>query len=67
MHYSMPAADFSRSDRLRFYLSYCERRRLGRGDKAVVRRIVRKANRMARHNVKHGGTVPFLTVEPSSA
>lgn len=63
IHYSMPAGDFTRSDRLRFYLSYIGRDCLGPRDKAMLKHVTRRARRMARHNIKHGGTVPFLTTK----
>jgi hypothetical protein len=61
LHYSAPAASFSRTDRLRFYLAYAGRRRLLPQDKVFIRRAVQKAGRMARHNLKHGIPVPFLS------
>jgi len=60
LHYSAPATSFSRADRLRFYLAYAGRRRLLPQDKVFIRGVVRKAGRMARHNLKHGIPVPFL-------
>jgi hypothetical protein len=60
LHYSAPAASFSRTDRLRFYLAYAGRRRLAGPDKVFLRRVARKAGRMARHNIRHGIVVPFL-------
>jgi hypothetical protein len=63
IYYSMPADHFSRSDRLRFYFRYMGLQTLRKRDKQVIRRIVAKAQRMARHNVKHGGRVPFLRIQ----
>lgn len=60
LYYSAPAASFSRSDRLRFYLAYTGRRRLLPQDRVFIGRVVQKASRMARHNLKHGIPVPFL-------
>jgi tRNA A-37 threonylcarbamoyl transferase component Bud32 len=60
LHYSAPAESFTRADRLRFYLAYVDRRRLLPQDKAFIRKIVRKAHRMARHNRKRGNPIPFL-------
>ncbi|MCH8215132.1 MAG: hypothetical protein IH892_00015 [Planctomycetes bacterium] len=65
IYYSMSADHFSRSDRLRFYFRYLDLRTLRKRDKALIRKIVAKANRMARHNVKHGGKVPFLQINQS--
>jgi len=59
--YSMPAQYFSRTDRLRFYLRYAGTKRLRHRDKSLIRSIVTKAMRMARHDRKHGKDVPFLT------
>jgi tRNA A-37 threonylcarbamoyl transferase component Bud32 len=54
IHYSAPAAYFSKSDRLRFYLAYTARNRLSRRDKAFIRKVLAKTNRMAEHDRKHG-------------
>ena len=59
VHYSAPAKYFSGSDRLRFYLAYTARRRLTTNDKAFIRKVLAKANRMATHDRKHGRSVPF--------
>jgi tRNA A-37 threonylcarbamoyl transferase component Bud32 len=60
LHYSAPAAAFSRTDRMRFYRAYTGRPRLLPRDKVFIRQVMRKADRMARHNLKHGVPVPFL-------
>jgi len=60
LHYSSPAARFSRTDRLRFYLTYAGRRRLVPRDKAFLREVAGKTARMVRHNVTHGAVPPFL-------
>jgi heptose I phosphotransferase len=60
LYYSAPAKYFTRTDRLRFYLNYTGRQgRLTRKDKAFIRRVIKKARQMARHDVKHGREVPF--------
>ena len=59
LHYSAPAVYFSKTDRLRFYLAYGARTTLTPKDKAFIRRVLEKANRMARHDRKHGRPVPF--------
>jgi len=59
IHYSAPASCFSRSDRLRFYLAYTARNRLTRRDKAFIRKVLIRTNRMAKHDRKHGRCVPF--------
>ena len=60
LHYSTPARLVTPADRLRFYLAYVDRRRLLPQDKALIRRVVRKALRMARHNRKRRHLIPFL-------
>jgi hypothetical protein len=64
--YSMPAQYFSRTDRLRCYLRYAAIERLRSRDKTLIRRILSKAQRMARHDNRHGRDVPFLSLGPST-
>lgn len=59
VHYSAPRQYFSTTDRLRFYLAYTGRNQLTKKDKAFIRKVIRKANRMARHDRKHGKGAPF--------
>lgn len=59
IYYSAPGRYFSRTDRLRFYLTYAGRSRLTRDDKVFVRQIVAKTERIARREKKHGRQVPF--------
>ena len=59
LHYSAPGEYFSRTDRLRFYLSYTGRATISEKDKAFIHKVVRRAKRMARHDTKHGRAVPF--------
>ena len=59
LYYSAPGSAFSRTDRLRFYKSYAGKRPLDRCDKAFIRKVVRKANRIARRETKYGRLVPF--------
>jgi len=59
LYYSAPGSHFSRSDRVRFYLAYTARRRLAAEDKTFIRKVIAKANRMARHDRRHGRNVPF--------
>jgi heptosyltransferase-2 len=58
IHYSAPAKYFSNTDRLRFYLSYTGRRKLTEKDKEFIRKVINKAQQMARHNIKHGRPAP---------
>ncbi len=59
VYYSAPARYFSQTDRLRFYLGLTGRRRLTNKDKIFIRRVINKARRMARHDIKHGRYAPF--------
>jgi len=59
VHYSTAARHFSRTDRLRFYLAYSGHDKLTGKDKVFIRKVVNKARRMARHDIKHGRAVPF--------
>ena len=59
IYYSAPAAKFSAADRLRFYLTYSGRSSLGPQDKTFIKKVLRRANRMARHDRKHGRCAPF--------
>jgi len=60
LHYSSPAGQFSRTDRMRFYRAYAGAQKLLSKDKSLIRAILRKTARMSRHNVKHGAVPPFL-------
>lgn len=59
LHYSAPATDFSRTDRLRFYIGYAGRTKLTQDDKRFIRRVTARAATMARRDAKHGRTAPF--------
>jgi heptosyltransferase-2 len=59
LYYSAPARYFSRTDRLRFYLCYAGQSKLTRNDKIFIRKVINKAELMARHDIKHGRTAPF--------
>jgi hypothetical protein len=59
VYYSAPAKYFSKTDRLRFYINYAGRQKLTRKDKAFIRKVLNRAKRMARHDIKHGRPVPF--------
>ncbi|MHC4158743.1 MAG: lipopolysaccharide heptosyltransferase II [Planctomycetota bacterium] len=59
LHYSAPGRYFSGTDRLRFYLGLTGRSRLSQKDKIFIRKVTRKARRMAQHDIKHGRPVPF--------
>ena len=59
IYYSAPGRYFSSTDRLRFYLEYVGRDRLCAVDKTFIRRVINKARRIAKHDIKHGKEVPF--------
>jgi len=60
VYYSAPGRYFSNTDRLRFYFGYTgQEGRLTRKDKAFIHKVVNKARRMGRHDMKHGRPVPF--------
>lgn len=66
LYYSCPADRISWSDRLRFFLSYRQHDHLTAADKRWIGRIHRKAVRMARHDRRHGRTVPFERTKEST-
>jgi len=59
IHYSASGSYFSKTDRLRFYLGYIGRGKLTNEDKVFIRKVINKAKRMARHDIKHARAVPF--------
>lgn len=59
VYYSAPAKYFSKTDRLRFYITYAGRQKLTGKDKAFIRKVINRAKRMARHDMKHNRPVPF--------
>jgi len=59
LYYSMPQADFSRTDRMRVYLAYAGTDRLRYSDRKLIAGVLRKAARMARHDRRHGRTAPY--------
>ncbi len=61
VHYSAPARYFSRTDRLRFYFAYTGRDKITTTDKLFIKKVMAKAERMARHDTKHGKPAPFAT------
>jgi len=61
VYYSAPAKHFSNTDRLRFYVAYTGQHKLVEKDKVFIRKVINKAKRMARHDLKHGRPVPFTS------
>jgi hypothetical protein len=59
IHYSAPGRHFSNTDRLRFYAGYSDHKKLTDEDKIFIRKVINRAKRMARHDIKHGREVPF--------
>ncbi|MFH1369833.1 MAG: lipopolysaccharide heptosyltransferase II [Planctomycetota bacterium] len=55
LNYSAPARYFSTSDRMRFYIAYTGRPKLTPQDKTLVKKIIRKTGRIARHDSKRAG------------
>jgi heptosyltransferase-2 len=61
LYYSASTSFFSNTDRLRFYLCYTGRKKLASGDDKLIRKILKKANRMVKHDMKHNRSVPFMS------
>ena len=61
VYYSAPGKHFSETDRMRFYMAYTGQKRLTKKDKIFIRKVINKAERMARHDLKHGRPVPFAS------
>jgi heptose I phosphotransferase len=61
LFYSAPGSVFTHTDRMRFYKALTGVRKITPSDKLFIRKVIRKANRIARHDIKHGRKVPFAT------
>ncbi|HOQ04784.1 MAG TPA: lipopolysaccharide kinase InaA family protein [Anaerohalosphaeraceae bacterium] len=59
LYYSAPGQWISRTDRLRFYLRYVGRSKLTAADRRLIRKIKRKAWRIADRDIRRGRPVPF--------
>ena len=59
LYYSAPGDIISQSDRLRFYLQYVQKNSLTDSDKRFIRKLKRKAWRMADRAIRRGNCVPF--------
>lgn len=59
LFYSAPGCYFSSTDRLRFYLRLTHKRKLDPEDKSFILKVINKAKRMAKHDVKRRRRVPF--------
>jgi hypothetical protein len=49
---------------LRFYFAMTERKHLTKKDKIFIRKVIGKAKRMSRHDLKHGRTIPYTKPVP---
>ncbi len=61
VYYSAPGKHFSKTDRMRFYMAYTGQSKLTKKDKIFIRKVINKAERMARHDIKHGRVVPYIS------
>jgi hypothetical protein len=59
LYYSMPRGSFSQTDRMRVYLAYAGRDKLGRRDKRFIRGVIEKAGEMTLHDERHGKVAPY--------
>jgi len=59
LYFSSPGQAISRSDRLRFYLRYAGHKKLTHRDRRLIRKVKRKAWRMADREICRGRPVPF--------
>ncbi len=60
LYYSTPRRHFSKTDRLRFYLSYTGCDKLGWKDKFFISAVKAKVKKMAKHDAKRGKPAPFM-------
>ena len=61
LYYSAPGKTISKTDRLRFYLRYAGKNTLSASDKSLIAKIKAKADRMAKHDIRHNRTAPFAS------
>ena len=61
LYYSAPGKFITKTDRLRFYLRYAGRSTLSKQDKRFIAGVKTKADKMAKHDIKHGRGVPFAS------
>jgi len=59
LYYSAPGRYFSAADRMRFYLCYAGKESLSKKDKSFIRKVVKKADRIARHDARRGRAGQF--------
>lgn len=54
LNYSAPRSVVTQADRMRWLKRYLGKKKLSTVDRALIRAIVRKTGRIARHSIKHG-------------
>ena len=59
LYYSSKASNFTKTDKLRFYFTYMDQKSLTTRDKRIIAMIKNKALKMAKHDKKHGRSIPF--------
>ncbi len=59
LFYSSPSSVYSRTMKLRFYLSYTNTRKLTAQDKRFLGKVFSKALKMKRHDLKKSRSIPF--------
>jgi len=59
LYYSALGKIFTKTDRLRFFLAYLQKNKLSKNDRILIKKIKSKAQRMAKHDKKHGRSAPF--------
>jgi heptosyltransferase-2 len=59
LYYSAPGGTFTKSDRLRFFLAYLQKGNLSKKDKIFIKKVKSKAQKIAKHDRKHGKKPPF--------
>jgi hypothetical protein len=52
LNYSAPTRLFLNTDRMRFYITYADNKKLTAQDKTLIRKVIRKTGRIARHDNK---------------
>ena len=63
LNFSAPKRIISRTDRMRFFLAYLGKSRLGHEDKRMILEIVAKCGKIERHNQKHRKTTQERAVK----
>jgi len=61
LYYSAPGSVFTNTDRMRFYKAIAGAKKITQSDKSFINKVIRKAHRIARHDIRHGRKVPFST------